>query len=137
MADKKSMSKHVLQMQQRLPNTRSNSVRSLVSDQDKKKYGIDRACVEPFLKSDLKTKKGKQTTHFQSTTPRQKKSSFVLSWHAIGCALTHAECDWCDRYSRNQAAHRRGSPELSTEDLANLTHRKKSNIVGKLSAPQR
>ena len=47
-------------------------VRSLVLDKDKKKYGVDRACAEPFLKCDLKSKEGKQTTHFQSTDPDER-----------------------------------------------------------------
>ena len=43
-------------------------------------------CSEPSSKGDLKSKKGKQTIHFLSTTQRNK-SSFVLFWHATSCVF--------------------------------------------------
>ena len=39
-------------------------------------------------------------------------------------------CDWFDRYNRNEEPHRREGPELSTEDLTNLAHRKDPTATG-------
>ena len=43
-------------------------------------------CAEPFLKGDLKPKKGKETIHFQSTT-QTKTIIIAIIWHAMGCAV--------------------------------------------------
>ena len=124
-------------------------------DQEKQKYGIARArtnrrsmglhCpkltpkfeeashtffyAEPFSKGDLKSKKGNQTIHCQSTT--QTKTSIiriVLACNQLCSRVT--VCDWFDQYNRNQETHRREGLELPTEDLTNLAHRKDLTASG-------
>ena len=69
-------------------------------------------CAELFPKWDLKS----QTTQTKTIIIRS-----VLACNQL-CNLA-AACDWFDQYNRNQEAHRREGPELSTEDFTNLAHR--------------
>ena len=82
-------------------------------------------CAEPFLEGDFKSKKGKQTIHFQSST--QAKTMIIrtlLLCNQFCIPAGECVCVWFDQYNRNKEAFHREEPELSTDDLTNLTHRK-------------
>ena len=86
-------------------------------------------CAELFPKKDLKSKKGRQTIHSQCTT--RTNTIFIRSILACNRSCIYAAmCDWFDRNNQNQEGHRRESPELSTEDLTNLTHQKDLTASG-------
>ena len=69
--------------------------------------------AEPLLKGDLKSKEGKQTIHFHSTTPTKA----IIIRNISDC-------------NQNKEARHRGGPELSTVDLTNMTHRKDLTTSG-------
>ena len=80
-------------------------------------------CAELFLKGDLKSKKGKKTIHFQSTSPTKTlviRTIFACNQLCIYAAV----CVLLDQNNQNKEALHRGVPELSEADPTNLTHRK-------------
>ena len=64
--------------------------------------------AQPFSKGDVKSKKGMQTIHHQSTT----KTKDIIFRIIFGMHWVIAECDWFDWDNRIQVAHRREGPEL-------------------------
>ena len=80
-------------------------------------------CAEPLLKGDVKSKKGKETTHFQCTT--QTKTIVIRTVLAGNQLCTCAAvCAWFDQNNQHKEACHRELPELSEADLTKLTHRK-------------
>ena len=108
---------NVLHTHQKLPNTRSNSskvigvsldqdrksVVSLVPPQTERSMGLHGqkmaqtfeeashpicCCDEPLSKEDLKSKKGRQTFHFQSTTQTKNHHAFYLGMQPV----VHLRC---------------------------------------------
>ena len=68
--------------------------------------------AEPFLKRDLKSKKGKETTYFLSTT--QTKTIIIRTVFACNQLCIYAECVcvWFDQNNQNKEARHREVPEL-------------------------
>ena len=80
-------------------------------------------CAEPYLKRHLKTKKGNETTHFQSIT----QTTIIIIHNDLACSqlcIYAAMCVWFDLNSQNQEALHGEVPQQSEADLVKSIHRK-------------
>ena len=76
-------------------------------------------CAERFSKGDLKSKKGRHSfsKHSFSKYVPHKDSCHSTMLACNQLCIYAAVCDWFRRCNRNQEAHHREGPELSTGDL--------------------
>ena len=80
-------------------------------------------CAESFLKPDLKSKKGTNTTQTQISIIRT-----ILACNQL--CICAAVCVCLDQSNQNKGARHREVPELCEADLTNLTHRKDLTVFG-------
>ena len=95
-----------------------------------KKLHIHILLCGTFLEKDIPSPRRANRPFMCKVRPRQRKSSFVIFWHANCFALTSRCGDWYDRYNRNQEAGHPEGRELSTEDFTNPTHRTDQTTSG-------
>ena len=158
MVDKRRWANMSCKTQPRLPNTRSNSSevigvsvdqvkknmisrareqteRSMASHHQKKRQKFEKAphpifCIELLLERRSQVQEG-QADHSFSKRDSNKDNHYA---HYFGMqSAIHSRRSVCirfDRYNRNQEAHHREGPELSTEDFTNVTHRKDLTASG-------